>query len=97
MDGLYQIVEEPLFQDQIDGLEREYPRIEELKRALSWHLAHAPGIFPSVKNAPHTHVIRTTDLPTLPTLDVAFLIDDDSRQVHLLAVRIVDSGMSESE
>ena len=86
----YQIIREPLFEEQFKKIGNNYDRIADIERSIDWALARNPKRFPKI--TPHLHLWKTNKFShNFPQLRIAYLIDEPKGVVHLVEVEEIIS------
>jgi hypothetical protein len=89
------IVEEHAFVIELDALQAQYPRIYEVKDAISWQLAKNPQAGKSLANDPKCKVLTYQFGTTTFLMFYRFNSKTDRDHVHLLSIIPAPSPFAE--
>jgi hypothetical protein len=81
------IVREHLFQEQLEGLALDHPRIEEVLAGIEYGLAKHPELFEKVPGSRNS-MVTTYVYPDAPAIRILFTYS--ATEVHLLAVEFAE-------
>ncbi|NLE74721.1 MAG: hypothetical protein GX604_08860 [Actinobacteria bacterium] len=83
---IYTSVESNDFTKTLDGLRVEYPRIDDVWRAITWDLGRAPLSGSPLQSDSAYRVYKTTQIGATPSFRVLYKADANKGEITLIAI-----------
>jgi len=87
------VVEEHFFMDELKKLKTKYPRIYDVKDAVSWELSKRPDVGLLLPSETSYRVFNTFSVGDSPTFTVLYKYDEknDVNNIYLLGIRPINN------
>lgn len=90
----YEIVEENFFQEKVDVLRKQYPRLEEVLKDVTWQLSRSPYEGEDVPFENFHRIYKTFPTWDTPSFWFLYRIDESTRTIYLISVETFDHNMN---
>lgn len=92
--SIYQIIEESFFQEKIDFLRKQHPRLEDVLEDVFWQLSRSPYEGEDVPLENFHRIYKTFPIWDTPSFWFLYRIDESEKKIYLLSVETLNSSLN---